>query len=113
MSGGYCGSDGSGGFDGGLIGVSALIIQNNSMILKSSMIQREFQLDAWTLIIQKFTVIPPSSMVLFSPQALKASPSSISAGLTQVLSRKSQLEELYVDNQELERKRREVRGATP
>ena len=27
---------------------------------------------------------------------------------TQVLSRKSQLEELYVDNQELERKRREV-----
>ena len=64
MSGGSCGSDGSGGFDGGLIGVSALIIQNNLMILKSSMIQREFQLDAWTLIIQKFTVIPPSSMVL-------------------------------------------------
>ena len=77
MSGGSCGSDGSGGFDGGLIGVSALIIQNNLMILKSSMIQREFQLDAWPLIIQKFTVVPPSSMVLFSPQALKASPSSI------------------------------------
>ena len=48
MSGGSCGSDSdeSGGFDGGLIGVSALIIQNNSMILKSSMIQREFRLDA-------------------------------------------------------------------
>ena len=46
MSGGSCGSDESGGFDGGLIGVSALIIQNNSMILKSSMIQREFRLDA-------------------------------------------------------------------
>ena len=77
MSGGSCGSDESGGFDGGLIGVSALIIQNNSMILKSSMIQQEFRLDAWTLIIQKFTVTPPSSMVLFSPQALKANPSSI------------------------------------
>ena len=59
MSGGYCGSDGSGGFDGGLIGVSALIIQNNSMI------QKKFKLDAWTLAIQKFTLILPSSMALF------------------------------------------------
>ena len=28
------------------------------------MIQREFQFEVWTLIIQKSTVIPPSSMVL-------------------------------------------------
>ena len=30
-----------------------------------SMIQREFQLEEWTLIIQKSTVMPPSSMVFF------------------------------------------------
>ena len=29
------------------------------------MIQRELQLEVWTLIIQKSTVIPPYSMVLF------------------------------------------------
>ena len=41
------------------------MIQRNSMIPRSLMIQREFQLEVWTLIIQKYTVIPPSSMVLF------------------------------------------------
>ena len=35
------------------------------MIPKSLMTQQEFQLEEWTSIIQKFTVIPPSSMDLF------------------------------------------------
>ena len=56
---GFGGPEESARLDGS--GVSALIIQNDLMIPKSSMIQREFQLDAWTLVIQKFTVIPPSS----------------------------------------------------
>ena len=34
------------------------------MIPKSSMIQRKFELEAWTLIIQKSMLIPPSSIVL-------------------------------------------------
>ena len=45
--------------------VLTLVIHKNSMIPKSSMIQRESQLGVWTLILQKSTVIPPSSMVLF------------------------------------------------
>ena len=43
-----------------------LMIQRNSMIPRYSMIQRKFQLEVWNLIIQKSTVIPPSSLVLFS-----------------------------------------------
>ena len=35
------------------------------MIPNSSMIQNEFQLGVWTLIILKCTVIPPSSMVMY------------------------------------------------
>ena len=35
-----------------------LMIQMNSMIPKSSKIQREFQLEVWTMIIQKSTCIP-------------------------------------------------------
>ena len=35
------------------------------MIPRYLMIQKEFQLEVWTLIIQKSTTIPPSSMVLF------------------------------------------------
>ena len=42
------------------------MIQRNSIIPKSSMIQREFQLEVWTLTTQKSTVIPPSCTVLFS-----------------------------------------------
>ena len=41
-------------------------IQRNFMIPRYLMIQREFQLEVWTLIIQKSTVIPSSSMVLFT-----------------------------------------------
>ena len=41
------------------------MIQRNSMIPRYLMIQRKFQLEVWTLIIQNSTVIPPSSMVLF------------------------------------------------
>ena len=37
-----------------------------------SMIQREFQLEVRTLIIQKSTVIPPSSMVLLKPSPLSS-----------------------------------------
>ena len=47
--------------------VDFIVIQGILMITKSSMIQREFQLEVWvwTLIIQKSTVIPQSSMVLY------------------------------------------------
>ena len=42
------------------------MIQRISMIPMCYMIQREFQLEVWTFIIQKSTVIPPSLMVLFA-----------------------------------------------
>ena len=42
------------------------MIQWNSMIPKYLMIQWDNPLEVWTLIIQKSTVIPPSSMVLFN-----------------------------------------------
>ena len=41
-----------------------LMIQRNSLIPRYLMIQKEFQLEVGALIIQKSTVIPPSSMVL-------------------------------------------------
>ena len=53
------GFGGFGGFGG------SLMIHNNLVLPKSSMIQREFQLEVWILKIQMSTVIPPSSMVLF------------------------------------------------
>ena len=46
--------------------VLTLMIQRNSMISWYPLIQREFQLEVWTLIIQESTVIPSSSMVLLS-----------------------------------------------
>ena len=42
------------------------MIQRNLMIPSYLMIQREFQLEVWALIIHKSMVIPPSSLVLFS-----------------------------------------------
>ena len=40
------------------------------MIQSNPMIRREFQLEVWTLIIQKSTVIPLSPMVLLSLEKL-------------------------------------------
>ena len=45
--------------------VDFIVIQGILMITKSSMIQREFQLEVWALIIQSSTVIPPSLIILF------------------------------------------------
>ena len=50
---------------GYFVAVRSLMIQRNSMIPKSSMIQKEFQLKVFALIAQKSTVIPPSSMLFF------------------------------------------------
>ena len=56
-------------FDDGLLVISNESVdfndQRNSMIFMYSMIQREFQSEVWTLINQKSTVTPPSSMILF------------------------------------------------
>ena len=60
-------------FDDNQVSDGLKVISNESMDFsypkelydpKSSMIQREFQLGVRTLIIQKCTMIPPSSMVL-------------------------------------------------
>ena len=79
-----CGFVGSSGFDesdwlggsgwsevprlanfGYFVAVRSLMIQRNSMIPKSSMIQKEFQLKVCAFIAQNSTVIPPSSMLFF------------------------------------------------
>ena len=44
--------------------VLALIIQKTLMILKSSMIQKKFQMEVWALIIKKSIVKPPSLWIL-------------------------------------------------
>ena len=48
------------------------MIQRNSMIPRYSMIQREFRLEVWTLIILKSMITPPSLMVLFFPRTRAA-----------------------------------------
>ena len=48
----------------GLLGLLGLVGQVGLMI------QREFQLVVWTLIIQKSTVIPPSLTVVFTVECI-------------------------------------------
>ena len=75
MGGGSGRSGGLMGFVGlvglvGLLGRLGLVGQVGLMIPRYSKIQREFQLEVWTLIIQKSTMIPPSSMVLFTVECV-------------------------------------------
>ena len=55
---------------GGLVGLVGLLGLLGLVGQVGLMIQREFQLVVWTLIIQKSTVIPPSLTVVFTVECI-------------------------------------------